>query len=57
MPSVKEMIAIVQCYIHILKNKKVNINIRNSKDVLLLNIAYNKAIEYFEQNNTIIIQL
>ena len=54
MKSVQEMIMIVQCYIHLLKNIEVTIYIR---DVFLLTIAYNKAIEYFNQTNTVITQL
>ena len=54
MKSVQEMIAIVQCYIHLLKNKEVIIVIRSNKDIFLLITAYNKAIEYFNQTNTII---
>ena len=57
MKSVEEMIMIVQCYIHLLKDKEVVIYIRNNRDLFLLNIAYNKALEYFNQTNTVITQL
>lgn len=57
MKSVQEMIMIVQCYIHLLKDKEIIIYIRNERDVFLLTIAYNKAIEYFNQTNTVITQL
>ena len=57
MKSVEEMIAIVQCYIHLLKDKEIIIYIRNNKDILLLTIAYNKALEYFNQTNTVITKL
>jgi len=30
----EEMIATVQCYIHLLKNKEVNIIIRNDNDII-----------------------
>lgn len=49
MKSVQEMIAMVQCYIHLLKDIEVTIYIRNERDVFLLTIVYNKAIEYFNQ--------
>jgi len=54
MKSVEEMIMIVQCYIHSLKDKEVIIFIRNERDVFLLTMAYDKAIEYFTQTNTTI---
>ena len=57
MKSVQEMIMIVQCYIHLLKDKEIIIYIRNERDVFLLTISYNKAIEYFNQTNTVITQL
>jgi hypothetical protein len=57
MKSVEEMIMIVQCYIHLLKDKELIIFIRNDRDVFLLTIAYNKAIEYFTQTNTTITHL
>ena len=57
MKSVEEMIAIVQCYIHLLKNIEINIYIRDSRDIFLLEIAYNKAVEYFTQTNTTITHL
>jgi ribonuclease HIII len=54
MKSVEEMIAVVQCYIHLLKNKEVNIIIRNNNDMILLHVAYNKAIQYFIETGTIL---
>ena len=57
MKSVQEMIMIVQCYIHLLKDKEIIIYIRNERDVFLLTIAYNKAIEYFTKTNTTITHL
>ena len=57
MKSVQEMIAMVQCYIHLLKDIEVTIYIRDERDVFLLTIAYNKAIEYFNQTNTFITKL
>jgi len=57
MKLVEEMIAIVQCYIHLLKNKEIVIYIRNERDIFLLGIAYDKAVEYFTQTNTTITQL
>ena len=57
MKSVQEMIAIVQCYTHLLKDIEITIYIIDERDVFLLTIAYNKAIEYFNQTNTVITQL
>ena len=54
MKSVEEMIAIVQCYIHLLKDVEVNIFIRDNRDIFLLKIAYDKTINYFQQTNTVI---
>ena len=54
MKSVEEMIAIVQCYIHLLKYVEVNIFIRDNRDIFLLKITYDKAINYFQQTNTVI---
>jgi len=57
MESVEKMIAIVQCYIHALKEKEVIIIIRNDRDILLLITAYNNAVNYFKRTNTIIKQV
>ena len=57
MKSVQEMIMIVQYYIHLLKDIEVTIYIRDERDIFLLTIAYNKALEYFNQTNTVITQL
>ena len=57
MKSVEEMIAIVQCYIHLLKDVEINIYIRDSRDIFLLKITYDKAVQYFQQTNTVITHL
>ena len=57
MKSAQEMITIVQCYTHLLKDIEITIYIRDERDVFLLTIAYNKAIEYFNQTNTVITKL
>ena len=57
MKSVEEMIAIVECYIHLLKDVEINIYIRDSRDIFLLKIAYDKAVQYFQQTNTVITHL
>ena len=49
--DIKQMMAYVQVYIHIRKNKEVNINIRDARDVLLLNQAYNIALIWMQNNN------
>lgn len=55
--SVNNMIAMVQCYIHILKNVQVTIVIRDTRDVFLLADAYKTAMQFFEDSNAKIIQL
>ena len=57
MKSVEEMIAIVECYIHLLKDVEINIYIRDSRDIFLLKISYDKAVQYFQQTNTVITHL
>ena len=57
MKLVEEMIAIVQCYIHLLKDVEINIYIRDSRDIFLLKLAYDKAVQYFQQTNTVITHL
>ena len=47
---VEEMIAIVQVYIHHRKNQEVNIVIRNARDLVLLQNAYNIASEWLNNN-------
>lgn len=47
----RKKIAIVQAYIHLRKNLEVNISIRSIKDVMLLDRAYNIAIDWFKVNN------
>lgn len=49
--DIKTMIAYVQIYIHIRKNVEVNINIRDNRDVFLLQKAYNDAVNWMDQNN------
>ena len=49
--DIKQMIAYVQVYIHIRKNKEVNINIRDTRDIFLLNQAYNTALIWMQNNN------
>ena len=47
----EEMIAIVQCYIKIRKDKDVNIVIRNERDLMLLVKAYGIASTWLRNNN------
>jgi hypothetical protein len=47
----EEMIAIVQCYIKIRKDKDIDIIIRNERDLLLLIKAYNIASIWLKNNN------
>ena len=49
--DIKKMIAIVQLYIHIRKDKEVSISIKNTKDLLLLSKAYGIAIDWINNNN------
>jgi len=49
--NVKKMIAVVQMYIHHRKDIEVNIDIRNLEDIAKLTMAYNIAIEWFNENN------
>ena len=51
MHNVKEMIAIVQMYIHHRKGVEVNISIRNTKDMFLLVKAYDIAQQWRAENN------
>jgi len=46
-----EMIAIVQCYIHIMTDKQININVVNGHDLLLLKKAHSIALTWFNNNN------
>ena len=46
-----QMIAIIQCYIKIRKDKDVNIVIRNERDHFLLIKAYNIATTWMGNNN------
>jgi len=45
-----EMIAIVQCYIHIMTDKQININVVNGHDLLLLKKAHAIAFNWLQQN-------
>lgn len=49
--DIKTMIAYVQIYIHIRKNVEVKIDIRDNRDVLLLQRAYIDAVNWMDQNN------
>lgn len=49
--DIKTMIAYVQIYIHIRKNVEVNINIRDNRDIFLLQKAYTDAVNWMDQNN------
>lgn len=51
MGNVKEMIAIVQMYIHHRKDVEVNIKIESLNDIAKLTMAYNIAIEWLNENN------
>jgi len=48
--SVEEMISIVQIYIHHRKNKEVQIQIRNARDLMLLSRAYSIALNWLTNN-------
>lgn len=48
--SVNEMIALVQCYIHICTGKEVNIKINNHRDIFLLKDAYQIAQGWMQLN-------
>ncbi len=45
------MIAYVQIYIHIRKEKQVDISITSARDIFLLNQAYNYAVEWMNEND------
>jgi hypothetical protein len=45
------MIALVQCYIHILKNQEVNIRVINYRDMQKLTKAYNIAYTWLQEHN------
>lgn len=49
--SLEKMIAYVQIYIHIRKNREVEISINDTRDLLLLQKAYQIAVNWMEQNN------
>lgn len=54
MTSIENMIAVVQCYIHMRKDKQVQINTNQFQDhfnVIKLVNAYNIANEWFISNN------
>jgi len=50
LPSVKEMIATVQIYIHHRKNVEANIAINGARDYALLTKAYNIANNWLTEN-------
>lgn len=53
-----QKIALVQCYIHVLKNKEVQINLpRNKKEEGLLEYAYQKASDFFRNHDAIIVPI
>ena len=49
--DINRMIAVVQLYIGIRKNKNVNININGVKDIILLTQAYNVSTNWMNNNN------
>ena len=49
--DIKTMIAYVQIYIHIRKNVEVKINIRDNRDIFLLQKAYSDAVNWMDENN------
>lgn len=50
MKSIEEMIAYVQVYIHIRKEKEVSINVNGARDFILLTQAYNIAQMWMAEN-------
>ncbi len=48
--TVNEMIAHVQCYIHIMTGKEINIKIVNHRDIFLLKNAYGIAQKWMQIN-------
>ena len=52
--DIKEKVAIVEAYINHLKEQEVRINMeqfRNMDNILKLEVAYQKAIRWFQENN------
>lgn len=52
--DVREKVAIVEAYINHLKEQEVTINMEQFRDmdnILKLEVAYQKAIKWFQQNN------
>lgn len=45
------MIAYVQIYIHIRKNVEIEISINGTRDLFLLQRAYQSAVTWMEENN------
>jgi hypothetical protein len=54
MRDIKEMIAVVQMYIHHRKDVEVQIKIESLKDIAKLTHAYNIASEWLNQNGFIL---
>jgi hypothetical protein len=54
MRDIKEMIAVVQMYIHHRKDVEVQIKIESLKDIAKLTMAYNIASEWLNQNGFIL---
>lgn len=49
--SLEKMIAYVQIYIHIRKNVEIEISINGTRDLFLLQRAYQSAVTWMEENN------
>lgn len=56
-PQILRMIAIVQMYIGVMKNVEVDIAIRNERDLVLLDMAYRIANDYFVSQGATITQV
>jgi hypothetical protein len=54
MRDIKEMIAVVQMYIHHRKDVEVQIKIESLQDIAKLTMAYNIASEWLNQNGFIL---
>lgn len=48
---IEKKISVVQVYIHLTKGVEVSINIRNSRDLQLLEMAYMIASSWMSSNN------
>jgi hypothetical protein len=56
MNNIKEMISVVQMYIHHRKGVEVQISIRNTIDIFKLTQAYDIAVNWLNENNFKIIK-